>query len=122
MVNPGGENPLYEVSYADGIKPIVCFSKIYSHESNPSENFAAIMTCSEADVTCPYIPGASLRIPLTCEDPKVSDDTPEETSRYVAAICSLFGACKNGKEVQNVTGSNNMTSIKHGFVSLGFIL
>ena len=46
------------------------------------KQFAAIMTCSDADENCPFIPGVELRLPLTYEDPKIADDTPEEAARY----------------------------------------
>lgn len=80
--NPGGDNPHYRVYYAEDRPPLVCFSKVYDHPENPDKDFAAIMTCSEADENCPFIPGAKLRLPLTYEDPKAADDTPEETARY----------------------------------------
>lgn len=82
--NPGGENPHYKVSYASGGPNIECFSKKYDDPANPSENFAAIMTCSDADKNCPFIPGASLRVPIPYEDPKNSDGTPEESETYDA--------------------------------------
>ena len=77
-----GDNPIYSVSYAGDAEPLVCFSKVYDHASNPQSKFAAIMTCSDADENCPFIPGVELRLPLTYEDPKMADDTPEETKRY----------------------------------------
>jgi len=40
------------------------------------------MTCSDADENCPFIPGAELRLPLTYDDPKAADDTPQEAARY----------------------------------------
>lgn len=80
--NPGGENPVYRVSFSENEPALDCFSKRYDHSGNPSENFAAVMTCSEADEHCPVIPGATLRVPLTYEDPKEADGTPEETARY----------------------------------------
>ncbi len=43
---------------------------------------AAIMTCSQADGGCPFIAGADKRIPLTFEDPKVSDGTQEQAQIY----------------------------------------
>lgn len=79
---PGGDNPRYQVHYADGHPPLVCFSKVFDHPENPETNFAAIMTCSEADANCPFIPGAEWRLPLTYEDPKEADGTPEEAARY----------------------------------------
>jgi arsenate reductase len=80
--NPGGENPVYRVSFSEKESALDCFSKIYDHPVNPSQDFIAVMTCSEADENCPFIPGAMLRIPLTYEDPKEADGTPEETTRY----------------------------------------
>ena len=79
--NPGGENPRYEVHFALDIPPLVCYSKTYDDPANPQTRFAAIMTCSDADENCPFIPGAELRLPLTYEDPKIADDTPEEAAR-----------------------------------------
>ncbi len=40
------------------------------------------MTCSQADEGCPFIAGAEVRIPITFEDPKKSDNTPEQTQVY----------------------------------------
>lgn len=77
-----GENPIYSVSYADD-KPVVeAFSKKYTHETNPKENFVAVMTCSHADKNCPTVEGASMRIAIPYVDPKVSDNTPEEVATY----------------------------------------
>lgn len=80
--NPGGENPHYEVRFALDTPPLICFSKTYDDPANPKTKFAAIMTCSDADENCPFIPGAELRLPLTYEDPKIADDTPEEAAHY----------------------------------------
>lgn len=80
--NPGGGNPHYQVSYAEEGAPLECFSKVYDDSFNPKDKFAAIMTCSDADENCPFIPGAEMRLALTYEDPKAADDTPEEAQRY----------------------------------------
>ena len=40
------------------------------------------MTCSQADKNCPVVEGSTIRIPIHYEDPKVADNTPEETARY----------------------------------------
>ena len=82
VINPEGENPHYEITFADDAAELICFSKTYDDESNPQRDFAAIMTCSQADEGCPFIPGASWRLALTYDDPKEADDTPEEQSRY----------------------------------------
>jgi arsenate reductase (thioredoxin) len=80
--NPGGDNPHYKVYFSDKLEPLDCFSKIFDHEVNPKESFAAVMVCSEAAEDCPYVPGTEMRIPLTYEDPKVADDTEHETEKY----------------------------------------
>ena len=58
------------------------FSKVFDHEANLAEQFAAIMTCSHADENCPYIPGSEARIPVRYEDPKAFDDTEQEAEMY----------------------------------------
>jgi arsenate reductase len=50
---------------------------------NPESGFAAIMTCSQADGGCPFIAGAALRLPLTYEDPKAFDNTPQQEEKYL---------------------------------------
>lgn len=77
-----GDNPVYEVQFAEDVQPVLAFSKQFSHEANPQENFCAIMTCSEADKNCPIVPGASLRVALPYEDPKNFDDTSQEAEKY----------------------------------------
>jgi arsenate reductase len=76
------DNPRYEVSWSDNAVPLVLFSKGLSDDPNPASDFAAIMTCSHADVNCPIVPGASLRIPLNYADPGAFDGTTETASRY----------------------------------------
>ncbi len=74
-------NPLYKVNFGDD-KFTTCFSKIYNDDANPKNNFAAIMTCSDADENCPIIPGVELRIGTTYEDPKKSDGTAMQQETY----------------------------------------
>lgn len=80
--NPGGNNPRYRVAYSPREPPLECFSKTFDHPANPRQDFAAIMTCSDADENCPLIPGAEWRLALTYEDPKEADGSPTESSRY----------------------------------------
>lgn len=75
------DNPLYHVYYNDN-NPITCFSKVYDHPENPSTGFAAIMTCSDAEENCPFIPGVELRIGTTYDDPKAFDNTPLQGAKY----------------------------------------
>jgi len=77
-----GENPKYRITYSKNEKPIIGFSKAYDDNFNPKTEFAAIMTCSQADENCPYIPGAEKRIPITYEDPKAFDNTPQQAEKY----------------------------------------
>ena len=58
------------------------FSKQYFHEFNPTSEFAAIMTCSQADGGCPFVAGSEKRIAITYEDPKISDNTALEEQTY----------------------------------------
>ena len=75
-------NPKYEVDFGSP-KPSVCFSKVYDNASNPTSNFAAIMTCGDAEENCPFIPGVELRIGTTYEDPKVFDGTEIQNEKYI---------------------------------------
>ena len=80
--NPGGENPHYKVTYGENGKIMECYSKKYDDASNANENFVAVMTCSEADKNCPFIPGAALRVGLPYVDPKEADGSDQEASVY----------------------------------------
>lgn len=76
------ENPVYAVKYAENEAPIICFSKEYSNDFNPKKEFGAIMTCNNADEGCPLVIGAEARFPIKYNDPKSSDNTPEQTQIY----------------------------------------
>ena len=75
------ENPLYEVKFGDS-NSTQCFSKLFDDPANPESEFAAIMTCSDAEENCPFIPGAELRIATSYDDPKLFDGTEEEAEKY----------------------------------------
>ncbi|GAA4320063.1 protein-tyrosine-phosphatase [Pontixanthobacter gangjinensis] len=77
-----GQNPLFEIFMSEEIDPLICYSKVYDAPENPSEEFAALMTCSNADENCPFIPGSKARIPLDYKDPKEFDDTPFAMEKY----------------------------------------
>lgn len=84
MINKisGMENPVYAIRYSENKHPVIAFSKRYDHPFNPAHGFAAIMTCSQADSGCPFVAGAEKRIPVTFEDPKIFDHTPEQSRAY----------------------------------------
>jgi arsenate reductase (thioredoxin) len=82
QIGKDGQNPIYEVRFAEGATPLTVFSKKYDDDFNPKADFAAVMTCSHADENCPIIFGASKRIALTYDDPKAFDGTPQEAAKY----------------------------------------
>ena len=95
------KNSVYSVKYGKNEHPIMCFSKKYDDAFNPTSEFAAIMTCSNADVGCPFIPGAEKRIPITFEDPKTFDNTPLQKEKYhersiqiATELCYVFSQLK----------------------------
>ena len=77
-----GPNPVYAIKFAANEPPVIAFSKKYDAPFNPETGFAAIMTCSQADGGCPFIAGAEKRIPITFEDPKAFDGTPQQAEKY----------------------------------------
>lgn len=76
------ENPIYSIKYADNEHPIIGFSKKLDDDFNPTSEFMAIMTCDSANEACPFVPGAEKRIPITFEDPKAFDNTPQQAEKY----------------------------------------
>jgi arsenate reductase len=82
-------NPVYEVRFSDD-QFSLCFSKRFDDAQNPDSNFAAIMTCSDADENCPFIPGADIRIKTTYEDPKSSDGTGMENKIYTERFAEIL--------------------------------
>lgn len=77
-----GINPVYSIKYDKNEHPIIGFSKTYDDNFNPQSEFAAILTCSQADAGCPFIAGAEKRIPITYDDPKEFDGTSEQEAKY----------------------------------------
>lgn len=77
-----GKNRIYSIKYADNAHPIIGFSKKMDDDFNPKSGFAAAMTCDSANEACPYVPGAEKRIPITFEDPKIFDNTPQQVEKY----------------------------------------
>lgn len=77
-----GNNPIYNIKYADNKHPIIGFSKTYDDGFNPKSNFAAIITCNSANEACPIVQGAEKRISITYDDPKIFDNTPQQAEKY----------------------------------------
>ena len=76
------QNPVYAVKFDDNEHPIIGFSKTYFNDFNPKSNFAAIMTCSNADEGCPMVFGAEARFPIKYDDPKAFDGTEVMNEKY----------------------------------------
>lgn len=77
-----GDNPVYSIKYSANEHPIIGYSKTFDDDFNPSTGFAAIMTCDSANEACPMVMGAVKRIPITFEDPKAFDNTPQQAEKY----------------------------------------
>lgn len=75
-------NPIYSIKYASNTHPIIGFSKTFNDDFNPKSNYAAVMTCSSADQGCPLVNGSDGRFPITYDDPKAYDDTPQQAEKY----------------------------------------
>lgn len=82
-ISQPGNNPVYDVRFADGVPPVIAFSKTYDDPFNSTPEFAAIMTCSHADANCPMVMGASQRMSITYNDPKEYDGTEQEEEKYL---------------------------------------
>jgi protein-tyrosine phosphatase/arsenate reductase len=90
--NEKSRNPLYQVWYSDA-EYVKCFSKTIDEVQTESDGFAAIMTCSNAEENCPFIPGAQLRISTTYEDPKKFDGTELESKKYIERSLQIALEC-----------------------------
>ena len=77
-----GDNPLYQARNGPQQEPMAAFSKVYFDEANPQEDFCAMMTCSQADESCPIVKGASYRVSVPYDDPKAFDGTELESEKY----------------------------------------
>ena len=76
------QNPVYAVKFDDNEHPIIGFSKTYFDDFNPKSNFAAIMTCSNADEGCPMVFGAEVRFSIKYDDLKAFDGTEVMNEKY----------------------------------------
>jgi arsenate reductase len=76
------QNSVYAVKFDENQHPIIGFSKTYFDDFNPKSNFAAIMTCTNADEGCPMVFGAEDRFPIKYDDPKAFDDTELMNEKY----------------------------------------
>lgn len=77
-----GMNPIFQVSMGDSLPIHQLYSKLIDEKANPHENFVAVMTCSDADESCPAVPGATQRIALHYDDPGLADNTENALAMY----------------------------------------
>ncbi|NDK55258.1 low molecular weight phosphatase family protein [Pontibacter fetidus] len=82
-------NPKYKVNYSLDASTIEVWSKRFDDVANPSADFCAIMTCSDADENCPFVSGAEKRIAITYSDPKAADNTPQEAETYRKRVMQI---------------------------------
>ena len=87
------ENPVYSIKYTYNQHPIIGFSKRWDDPFNPKSDFAAVMTCDSAYEACPVVLGAEQRIPITFEDPKVFDGTPQQDEKYSERCLQIATEC-----------------------------
>lgn len=88
-IDDGSTNPKYILTNKKSEAGWVMYSKKFSDSQNPQSDFAAVMVCSDADKSCPLVPGAEKRISLPFNDPKHYDNTPSEKMKYDEA-CLLI--------------------------------
>ncbi|OJJ22809.1 protein-tyrosine-phosphatase [marine bacterium AO1-C] len=79
--NTNDANPVYTASYGNA-QPLDMFSKEYTHKTNPQNQFAAIMVCTQADEGCPFVIGAEARFSIPYDDPKAFDHTELAQAKY----------------------------------------
>lgn len=83
-----GNNPVYELAYADDAAPLRLFSKTFDDRSSPAP-YHAVLVCSKGDAACPFIPGVASRTLIPFEDPGAFDGTPEEEKAYDASASQI---------------------------------
>ena len=89
------ENPVISITQEpDNTELCSLWSKTWDDSSISKEETLAIMTCSDAEENCPYIPFAKGRIPLRYEDPKYSDGTEKEEKVYADKFNEIYAEIK----------------------------
>lgn len=76
------KNPTYQIRFSAEQAPFSVWSKRFDDPANPASGFCAVMTCTDADENCPFIPGAEKRLALPYQDPKASDNTATQAKIY----------------------------------------
>lgn len=84
------QNPVYAINYKNGVNPIIGFSKLYDDEQI-KKPYIAILTCSNADENCPFIPEAIERFYLPFNDPKTFDNSLYQSQKYLETNQQIAG-------------------------------
>ena len=74
-------NPIYSIKFKN-LNLGNYYSKFYYDFENPKKEFAAIMTCSDAENNCPFVEGSEIKFSLPYEDPKKYDKSKIEKTEY----------------------------------------
>lgn len=83
-------NPKYHIKVAEDDETLdILYSKVYSENYNPQQNFIALLVCNSADKGCPIVAGAFKRISLPYLDPKTYDDTDLEKEKYLEKVSEI---------------------------------
>lgn len=85
-----GNNPVYELAFADDAAPLRIFSKKFDDESSPAP-YHAVLVCSKGDAACPFIPGVASRTLIPFVDPGAFDGTPEVEKAYNTSAAQIGG-------------------------------
>lgn len=64
-------------------------SKLFDHPVNPKKDFVAVMVCSDADQSCPSVPGADGRFALPYDDPRYFDGKPSQNQKYDETVALI---------------------------------
>ena len=75
------DNPIYSIKFRN-LNLGNYFSKLYNDSENTKNEFAAIMTCSDAERNCPLVEGSEIKFSLPYEDPKKYDMSKIEKTEY----------------------------------------
>jgi len=81
-IDIGQKNPIYKYDLG-AENEIELYSKLHTDAIQKGSSFAALMCCSEAGESCPFVAGTEIRLSLNYTDPKWSDQSNEAEQAYL---------------------------------------